>query len=67
MQSKTIESYILKGLKKVVGKKSKQLHEPIFLGNEKKYLIDCINSTYVSTVGKYVNLFEGKVFPISNG
>ncbi len=61
MQSKTIESYILKGLKKVVGKKSKQLHEPIFLGNEKKYLIDCINSTYVSTVGKYVNLFENKL------
>ncbi|HLW09268.1 MAG TPA: LegC family aminotransferase [Fermentimonas sp.] len=34
------------------------LHEPYFAGNEKKYLQDCINSTYVSSVGKYVNRFE---------
>ena len=34
------------------------LHEPKFLGNEKKYLNDCIDSTFVSSVGKYVDLFE---------
>lgn len=34
------------------------LHEPYFGGNEKKYLIDCIDSTYVSSVGKYVDRFE---------
>ncbi len=34
------------------------LHEPRFLGNEKKYLIDCIDSTFVSSVGKYVDRFE---------
>jgi aminotransferase in exopolysaccharide biosynthesis len=34
------------------------LHEPRFLGNEKKYLIDCIDSTFVSSVGKYVDSFE---------
>lgn len=34
------------------------LHEPKFLGNEKKYLLDCIDSTYVSSVGKYVDRFE---------
>ena len=34
------------------------LHEPKFQGNEKKYLNDCINSTFVSSVGKYVNQFE---------
>ena len=34
------------------------LHEPIFIGNEKKYLNDCIDSTFVSSVGKYVNKFE---------
>ena len=34
------------------------LHEPRFLGNEKKYLIDCIDSTFVSSVGEYVNRFE---------
>lgn len=34
------------------------LHEPRFIGNEKKYLNDCIDSTYVSSVGKYVDTFE---------
>ncbi len=34
------------------------LHEPKFNGNEKKYLNDCIDSTYVSSVGKYVDTFE---------
>ena len=34
------------------------LHEPVFLGNEKKYLSDCIDSTFVSYVGKYVTKFE---------
>lgn len=34
------------------------LHEPRFIGNEKKYLNDCIDSTFVSSVGEYVNRFE---------
>ena len=34
------------------------LHEPRFVGNEKKYLNDCIDSTFVSSVGKYVDKFE---------
>lgn len=34
------------------------LHAPRFLGNEKKYLIDCIDTTYVSYVGEYVIRFE---------
>ncbi len=34
------------------------LHEPRFLGNEKLYLNDCIDSTFVSSVGKYVDKFE---------
>lgn len=34
------------------------LHEPKFIGNEKAYLIDCIDSTFVSSVGKYVDRFE---------
>ena len=37
------------------------LHEPIFAGNEKKYLLDCIDSTFVSSVGKYVDRFESMV------
>ncbi len=34
------------------------LHEPVFFGNEKKYINDCIDSTFVSYVGKYVTQFE---------
>jgi perosamine synthetase len=34
------------------------LHEPVFIGKEKEYLIDCINSTFVSYAGKYVTEFE---------
>jgi dTDP-4-amino-4,6-dideoxygalactose transaminase len=34
------------------------LHEPRFAGNEKAYLIDCIDSTFLSSVGKYVDRFE---------
>ena len=34
------------------------LHEPKFVGNEKAYLIDCIDSTFVSSIGKYVDRFE---------
>lgn len=34
------------------------LHEPRFRGNEKKYLLDTIDSTYVSSVGAYVDRFE---------
>lgn len=34
------------------------LHEPLFIGNEKKYLIDAIDSTFVSSVGPYVDKFE---------
>ncbi len=37
------------------------LHAPRFLGNEKKYLIDCIDSTYVSYVGQYVTRFEDQI------
>lgn len=34
------------------------LHAPVFWGNEKKYLENCIDSTFVSYVGKYVTQFE---------
>ncbi|MGV6860627.1 MAG: LegC family aminotransferase [Putridiphycobacter sp.] len=34
------------------------LHEPRFIGNEKKYVLDAIDSTFVSSVGQYVDKFE---------
>lgn len=37
------------------------LHAPKFVGNEKKYLNECIDSTYVSSVGKFVDRFEDEM------
>ncbi|MCK9414435.1 MAG: LegC family aminotransferase [Prolixibacteraceae bacterium] len=34
------------------------LHDPRFIGNEKKYLNDCIDSNFVSSVGEFVGRFE---------
>jgi perosamine synthetase len=34
------------------------LHAPVFGGNEKRYLEECIDSTFVSSVGKFVDQFE---------
>jgi perosamine synthetase len=37
------------------------LHEPRFYGKEKEYLNDCIESTFVSSVGNYVTKFEQSI------
>ena len=37
------------------------LHEPVFFGNEKRYINECIDSTFVSSVGKFVDQFEEMV------
>ena len=42
------------------------LHAPVFAGNEKKYVADTIDSTFVSSVGEYVNEFERKLEKILN-
>lgn len=34
------------------------LHDPRFIGNEKKYLMECIDSNFVSSVGEFVGRFE---------
>jgi len=37
------------------------LHEPRFTGNEQHYVQECIASTYVSSVGAYVDRFESEL------
>ncbi len=37
------------------------LHRPVFEGNERQYLVDCIDSNFVSSVGEKVTEFEEKV------
>ncbi|MBP6755232.1 MAG: LegC family aminotransferase [Bacteroidia bacterium] len=42
------------------------LHAPTFGGNEKNYLVDTIDSTFVSSVGAYVDQFEEMMSSITN-
>ena len=41
------------------------LHAPVFNGNERKYVLDTLESTFVSSVGAYVDLSEKMMAEIS--
>jgi perosamine synthetase len=45
-------------LRTVLGPGPIALHEPVFNGNESAYLEECIDSTFVSSVGPFVDRFE---------
>ncbi|EAH4708453.1 aminotransferase LegC [Campylobacter jejuni] len=45
-------------IKSLFNKENIALHEPCFIGNEKKYLLECIDSGFVSSVGEFVTRFE---------
>ncbi len=55
-----LEQDFLHGLKAVLGLPNPfvPLHEPEFMGNEWELVKDCLDSTFVSSVGKYVDRFE---------
>ena len=61
MKNNILIKNILNSVKLAVKQNSKKLHEPLFKGNEKKYLKKCIETGYVSYIGKYVNTFERKI------
>lgn len=50
----------LAALRKVLGKEKPYipLHEPVFCGNEKEYVNECIDTGWVSSAGKFVDRFE---------
>jgi len=43
------------------GKRDIELHEPYFCGNEWKYVKECLDTNWVSSVGKFVDTFEQKL------
>lgn len=49
---------IVNAIRSVVGVGPLALHEPRFSGNEWVYLKECLDSTFVSSVGKFVDRFE---------
>ena len=54
----TLARQIIDAIHAVVGPGPVALHEPRFAGNEWTYLKECLDSTYVSSVGKFVDRFE---------
>ncbi len=49
---------IVQAIRSVIGTDPAGLHEPRFQGNERAYLMECLDSTYVSSVGAFVDRFE---------
>ena len=54
---------LVQALKKVIAaeKEFVPLHEPLFGGREWSYVKECLDTGWVSSVGKYVDLFEEKL------
>ncbi len=57
----TSDAILLDVLRRVVGDPGRgvPLHEPEFRGNERDLVTQCIESTFVSSVGAFVDRFEG--------
>jgi perosamine synthetase len=52
---------VVRAIVSVVGSGPVALHEPRFCGNEWVYLKECLDSTFVSSVGKFVDRFEDEL------
>ena len=57
-KSTALADDVVSALRSVLGEKPVALHEPCFAGNEWAYLKECLDSTFVSSVGKFVERFE---------
>lgn len=54
----TLPEKVVHAIRAAVGDRPAMLHEPSFQGNEWLYLKECLDSTFVSSVGKFVDKFE---------
>lgn len=52
---------VVDALRSVVGPNPVALHDPTFAGNEWAYLKECLDSTFVSSVGPFVDRFENEL------
>ncbi|MDA8654334.1 LegC family aminotransferase [Alphaproteobacteria bacterium] len=60
MDNNLVEQFIA-FTRDIYGESFVPLHRPVFEGNERKYLVDCIDSNFVSSVGVKVTEFEEMV------
>ena len=57
----SLSQQIVEAIRSVVGSEPVGLHEPNFSGNEWIYVKECLDSTFVSSVGKFVDRFESDI------
>tara|TARA_B100000212_G_scaffold342023_1_gene327214 strand:+ start:5370 stop:6557 length:1188 start_codon:yes stop_codon:yes gene_type:complete len=57
-KQKSLPDSIVNAIQSVVGSGPIGLHEPAFTGSEWHYVKECLDSTFVSSVGEFVNRFE---------
>ena len=58
MSSNSLAQKIVEAIQKVAGPGPHALHAPYFKGHESAYLQECLGSTFVSSVGPFVDRFE---------
>ena len=60
MSDQKLENQVISAIEATIGKTASPvpLHEPRFSGNEWAYVRDCLNTSFVSSVGRYVDRFE---------
>lgn len=57
-EDKCLTGQVVAAVGNAIGGRPAALHEPTFGGNEWRYLKECLDSTFVSSVGKFVDRFE---------
>ena len=60
-KQESLSGKIVSAIRSVAGPGSVSLHEPSFTGNEWHYVKECLDSTFVSSVGKFVDRFEDEL------
>ena len=58
LQRLNISEQISNRIRSVIGNGKVILHEPVFDGNEEKYVHECVSTGWVSSVGAFVDRFE---------
>lgn len=59
-QNRVLDCFVAH-VKELYGEGFIALHRPVFEGNERQYLVDCIDSNFVSSVGTKVGEFEQQI------
>jgi len=57
----SLAQQVVDAVQRVVGSQPVSLHAPHFVGNEWRYVKECLDSTFVSSVGAFVDRFEAEL------